>query len=194
MNVEPQQDIIERAASGDGAAVRDIVEAFQQRAMSLALRMLKDRSSAEDAVQESFIRMYRSLSNFRYDSQFSTWFYRIVYTTCLNVLRAQRRMPLMDPLDEETAPVWIEPEVFDHLDRSLIESVLMEEFANMSPTYAAVMDLFYVKECSYEEIVRVTGMPLGTVKTRLNRGRAVLRDALVKRIPELRSSVEGGKK
>lgn len=194
MNVEPQQDIIERAASGDGAAVRDIVEAFQQRALSLALRMLKDRSSAEDAVQESFIRMYRSLSNFRYDSQFSTWFYRIVYTTCLNVLRAQRRMPLMDPLDEETAPVWIEPEVFDHLDRSLIESVLMEEFANMSPTYAAVMDLFYVKECSYEEIVRVTGMPLGTVKTRLNRGRAVLRDALVKRIPELRSSVEGGKK
>lgn len=194
MNVEPQQDIIERAASGDGAAVRDIVEAFQQRALSLALRMLKDRSSAEDAVQESFIRMYRSLSNFRYDSQFSTWFYRIVYTTCLNVLRAQRRMPLMDPLDEETAPVWIEPEVFDHLDRTLIESVLMEEFANMSPTYAAVMDLFYVKECSYEEIVRVTGMPLGTVKTRLNRGRAVLRDALVKRIPDLRSSVEGGKK
>lgn len=194
MNVEPQQDIIERAASGDGAAVRDIVEAFQQRAMSLALRMLKDQSTAEDAVQESFIRMYRSLANFRYDSQFSTWFYRIVYTTCLNVLRAQRRMPLMDPLDEETTPSWIEPEVFDQLDRSLIESVLMEEFANMSPTYAAVMDLFYVKECSYEEIVRVTGMPLGTVKTRLNRGRAALRDALLKRIPELRPSVEGGMK
>lgn len=187
MHNEPEQDIIERAAAGDGEAVGYLVGAYQQRALSLAVRMLKDRSEAEDAVQEAFIRMYRSLASFRFDSNFSTWFYRIVYTTCLNVLRSQRRMPLMDQIDEETAPSWVEPEIFETMDRELIESVLQEEFANMSPTYAAVMDLFYVKECSYEEIVRVTGMPLGTVKTRLNRGRSALRDALLKRLPELRS-------
>jgi RNA polymerase sigma factor (sigma-70 family) len=186
MHTDPDHDIIERAVGGDHAAFRTIVEAYQHKALSLAQRIVKDRSVAEDAVQDAFIRMYRSIASFRGDSQFSTWVYRIVYTTCLNILRAQRRAPILDPLDEEAPPSWVEPEIFDQLDRSMIEEVLQDELQKMSPTYAAVMDLFYVKECSYEEIVRVTGMPLGTVKTRLNRGRAILRDALFVRLPELR--------
>ena len=93
----------------------------------------------------------------------------------------------MEPLDEESDAVWMEPEIFDDLDRETIETVLREELERMAPTYAAVLDLFYVKDCSYAEIVRVTGMPLGTVKTRLNRGRALLKDALLQRLPELKN-------
>ncbi len=186
MIIDADREVVERVLGGEQDAFRLLVEAYQKKAFGLAVQMLKDDVAARDAVQEAFVRAYRGLSSFKGNSTFATWFYRIVYTTCLNVLRSQRRMPVMEQLDEESEAVWIEPEIFDEMDRETIESVLQEELERMSPTYAAVLDLFYVKDCSYAEIVRVTGTPLGTVKTRLNRGRTLLKEALLQRLPELK--------
>ena len=187
MIIDADREVVERVLGGEQDAFRHLVEAYQRKAFGLAVQILKDDSAARDAVQDAFVRCYRGLKSFQGNSTFATWFYRIVYTTCLNVLRTQRRMPVMEPLDEESEAVWIEPEVFDELDRGIIESVLREELDRMSPTYAAILDLFYVKDCTYAEIVRVTGMPLGTVKTRLNRGRTMLKEALLLRLPELKN-------
>ena len=187
--IDTDREVVERILAGEQDAFRHLVDAYQRKAFGLAVQMLKDDAAAKDAVQESFVRCYRGLKGFKGTSTFSTWFYRIVYTTCLNILRSQRRMPVTEPLDEESEAVWFEPAIFEDLDRTTIESVLQEELESMSPTYAAVLDLFYVKDCSYAEIVRVTGMPLGTIKTRLNRGRSLLRDALLRRMPELRSEL-----
>ena len=188
MIIDADREVVERVLGGERDAFRHLVEAYQRKAFGLAVQMLKDDAAARDAVQEAFVRCYRGLKTFKGNSTFATWFYRIVYTTCLNVLRAQRRAPVMEQLDEESDAGWIEPEVFDDLDRETIELVLQEELERMSPAYAAVFDLFYVKDCSYAEIVRVTGMPLGTVKTRLNRGRSLLKDALLQRLPELKNT------
>ena len=97
-------------------------------------------------------------------------------------------MPIALQLDEEVTPSWIEPELFDELSRDTVEQVLREEMSLLPLLYAAVMELFYGEECSYEQIVKITGMPLGTVKTRLNRGRTLLRTALLKRCPDLELS------
>lgn len=178
-------EIIDRVLSGDQQAYALLVAAYQRKALSLAQRLMLNAHEAEDLVQDSFVKAYTSLASFRRGSSFSTWFYRIVYTTCLNALQKQRRMPIAQPLDEDVAPSWIEPAAFDELDAETVEQVLREEMSLMPPLYAAVMELFYGEECSYEQIVKITGMPLGTVKTRLNRGRMYLRTALLKRCPDL---------
>lgn len=180
-----EHDIIARVRRGDLDAFADLVLQYKDKAMSLAVGLLKDHHDAEDAVQESFVKAFRGLDRFNGSAQFGTWFYRIVYNTCLNVLDARNRRPGMDVIDEETLPVWIEPSLFDAFDREDVERVLRETLQAMPPLYAAVMDLFYVQECTHEQIVRITGMPVGTIKTRLHRGRAMLRDALTAKYPEI---------
>jgi RNA polymerase sigma-70 factor (ECF subfamily) len=89
-----------------------------------------------------------------------------------------------DVIDEETSPVWVNPRVFVDMERQQIDDVLHEELRNMPSAYSTIMELFYIDDFSYEEIVNITGLPLGTVKTRLNRGRTQLREALLKRLPD----------
>lgn len=181
-------EIINRVLSGDQQAFSLLVAAYQRKALSLAMRLMQNGNEAEDLVQDAFVKAYTSLASFRGGSSFSTWFYRIVYTTCLNALQKQRRVPIAESLDEDSTPSWIEPTIFDDVDRDMVDQVLREEMSLMPPLYAVVMDLFYGEECSYEQIVKITGMPLGTVKTRLNRGRMLLRTALLQRCPDLEVS------
>jgi RNA polymerase sigma-70 factor (ECF subfamily) len=161
-----------------------LVSQYQRKALSLAGRMMQDSEEARDLVQDAFVKAYRSLGSFKQDSTFSTWFYRIVYTTCLNALDKRKRTPVHDVIDEETSPVWVNPRVYVDLERQQIDDVLHEELRNMPSAYSTVMELFYIDDFSYEEIVNITGLPLGTVKTRLNRGRTQLREALLKRLPD----------
>ena len=189
---DPDRHHIERVVNGDPNAFRPLVDAYQKKAYGLALKMLKRDDVAQDAVQEAFVRAFKGLPTFQFGSTFATWFYRIVYTTCLNVLRAERRLPVLEEYTDDSEAAWFEPEIFEAMDRETIEEILAEELAQMSAMYAAVLDLFYIKECSYAEIVRVTGMPLGTIKTRLNRGRALLRTAVIARMPELGLQLQEG--
>lgn len=161
-----------------------LVSQYQRKALSLAERMMQDSEEARDLVQDAFVKAYRSLGSFKQDSTFSTWFYRIVYTTCLNALDKRKRTPVHDVIDEETSPVWVNPRVYVDLERQQIDDVLHEELRNMPSAYSTIMELFYIDDFSYEEIVNITGLPLSTVKTRLNRGRTQLREALLRRLPD----------
>jgi RNA polymerase sigma-70 factor (ECF subfamily) len=180
-----ESEIIDRIIAGETEAFAILVGQHQRRALSLAERMLQDVEEARDAVQDAFVKAYRSLAKFNRDASFSTWFYRIVYTTCLNVLERRKRLPKHDELDEESSQAWIEPSVFKSMEASMVDEVIADEMKTMNPMYSTVLELFYVDDRSYEEIVTITGMPLGTVKTRLNRGRNLLRKALLKRCPDL---------
>lgn len=175
---------------GDLEAFAVLVNAYKDKAMSLAMGLLKDLHDAEDAVQESFVNAYKGLESFQGTSQFGTWLYRIVYNTCLNVLDARDRRPVTDEIDEETLPVWIEPELFELMSDDDVDDIIRDEMHRMPPLYAAVLDLFYVQECSHEQIQRITGMPIGTIKTRLHRGRAMLRTHLQRRCPDVFTPLE----
>lgn len=180
-----ETEIIDRIIGGETEAYAILVGQHQRRALSLAERMLQDSEEARDAVQDAFVKAYRSLAKFNRDSSFSTWFYRIVYTTCLNVLEKRKRTPIHDEFDDEMGSAWIEPTVFKSMEATMVDEAIAEEMKRMDPMYSTVLELFYVDDRSYEEIVTITGMPLGTVKTRLNRGRNQLRKALLKRCPDL---------
>jgi RNA polymerase sigma-70 factor (ECF subfamily) len=157
----------------------DMVHATKDKALSLAVRMLGNRDHAEDALQDAYVSAFRSWDRFRGDARVTTWFFRIVYNTCLNALDRQRRLPNMEEIDEEVLGVWTEPDALEQLENVERDEVVQRALESMPPLYASIMDLFYVQECSYEQIVAITGMPLGTVKTRLNRGRTMLRDAVL---------------
>ena len=174
-------NILSAARDGDHGAFRVIVHTYSPRLHSVIRRLIRDVDTERDMLQEVFTKAYLQLPGFRGDSSLGTWLHRIAYTTCLNHLRSVQRAPRHEELNEDEF-VTVSPTLFDDLDGDLIRQVLREELENLSPLYAVVIDLFYVQECTYDDIARITGLPLGTVKARLNRGRTALRDAVMKRL------------
>ncbi|MBI2619442.1 MAG: sigma-70 family RNA polymerase sigma factor [Ignavibacteriales bacterium] len=182
------QEIIERVAQGDKAAYTEVVDRHKDRAMTLALRMMKNREDAEEAVQDAFVRAYHALGSFEWRSSFSTWFYRIVFNVCSTAL-ARRHPEILVSIDGDDSLagsqlVGTEPLPNERSESSEFHTIVAEEIDKLPPSYAGVVTLFYVQEMTYDEIVAVTGMPLGTVKAKLFRGRTMLQKAVLGRFQE----------
>jgi RNA polymerase sigma-70 factor (ECF subfamily) len=181
------QEIIRRILSGDDRAFALLIERHKDRAMTLAVRMLKDRREAEEALQDAFVRAFRALPGFQLKSSFSTWFYRIVFNVCSSMLSRkgdERLLSIERDDDNETgielASTDDTPDI--RLEHEEFRSIVKTEIDKMDQEYSAVLTLFYIQDMSYEEIVEVTGLPIGTVKNRLFRARNVLRDAVRKHL------------
>lgn len=185
MQFDPDATTIQLIRTGMPNAYAQIVNRYAARALSLASRYIRDPHAAEDVVQDAFVRAYTALPSFKGEALFSTWFYRIVFNTAMNAAQKQRRQPDLTEIDEESLVVWTDTDMFTRLEAAEMDVVLRESMQAISPTYAVVLDLFYVQDRSYDEIVTITALPLGTVKTRLNRGRALLRAEMMQRCPEL---------
>lgn len=155
--------------------------------MTLAVRMLKDRREAEEALQDAFVRAFRALPGFQLKSSFSTWFYRIVFNVCSSILsrRGDERLLSIERDDDNETGIELTstddtPDI--RLEHEELRSIVKSEIDKMDQEYSAVLTLFYIQDMSYEEIVDVTGLPIGTVKNRLFRARNVLRDAVRKHL------------
>jgi len=184
---DSDKEIIQKVLDGDAKAFALLINRHKAKAMTLAVRMLKNREDAEEALQDSFIRVHRALSLFEWKSSFSTWFYRIVYNTCATAAGKKKRIhPLsIDVEDEgglrtEILSDELQPDM--KLESDEFSNIVSEEVAKLPVVYGSTFTLFAIQEMSYEEIVQVTGLPLGTVKARLFRARAMLREAIVKRM------------
>lgn len=196
--MDTDRGIISKIRKGDTRALATLIDRHKDRAMTLAMRMLKNRESAEEAVQDAFLRMYAALDRFEERSTFSTWFYRIVYNVCSSSLTRQRGEPplSLDSRFEEFGEEMADetPDPLTILDQKEFAHAVHEEIANLPSTYSAITTLFLLHELSYDEIVEVTGMPLGTVKTKLFRARTLLRNQLKKKYPlvvaQIRSKVQ----
>ena len=178
--------IVTRVLAGEKRAYAELVDRHKDRAMTLAMRMLKNREDAEEALQDAFVRAFHALSRFEWKSSFSTWFYRIVYNVCSTAL-ARKGEELHRSLDEETEGESFDPPSDILLPDAAYESaefsrIVREEVNLLPPMYGSVFTLFAMQEMSYEEIVNVTGLSLSAVKVRLFRARALLRDAVTKRL------------
>lgn len=185
----PDTDIIRRVLSGDRKASAELVERHRDRAMTLAVRMLKDRHDAEEALQDAFVRAFRALPGFEQRAQFSTWFYRIVYNVCSDMLarRGSIRLTSIDERDEEgnvidPADMAETPDV--GTESAEFVAVVKKEIGTLEPSYGAILTMFLLQEMSYEEIMEATGLPIGTVKNRLFRARMQLRSAVLKTFHE----------
>ena len=181
------KEIIQKVLDGDTQAFKLLVDRHKEKAMTLAVRILRNREDAEEALQDSFVRVYRALASFEWKSSFSTWLYRIVYNTCATAAGKKNGIHSLsiDVEDEDGMQMEIESNELPadmKLESDEFSKILNEEIEKMPVVYGSTFTLFVIQDMSYEEIVLITGLPLGTVKARLFRARAILRDAIVKRM------------
>ena len=186
---EAEQQLIGRAMAGDLEAFNGLVLAYQNLLYSVAYRTLQDGDAAADAVQESLIKAFRSLRSFGGGS-FKSWMIRIVVNTCYDSLRSRRRRPT-DSLDNFAEEGDYAPQLEDsaerpdaYAQRMELSELIEQGIKQLPPDQRLALTLCDVHGYAYEEISEITGMPMGTVKSRINRARARLRDYLVQ-YPEL---------
>ncbi len=175
--------LVTRSQQGDLDAFNNLVLAFQGQAYNLAVRMLGDSASAEDATQDAFISAYRNIGGFR-GGNFRAWLLRIVSNACLDHLRAgkRRRTEPLDPLVLDPPSHEELPE--DYAVRQELGEEIRKGLDTLPPDQRLAIILVDMQGLDYEEAAQVMQSNLGTVKSRLSRGRARLRDHLRTR-PEL---------
>ncbi|MDA8245106.1 MAG: RNA polymerase sigma factor, partial [Elusimicrobia bacterium] len=167
-------ELARRAQGGDTEAFGALVELYQDRIYSFALRLLKDPAAAEEAAQESFVKAFRAIASYSAAYPFSSWLFRIAHNACMDVLRAGGRTVSMDTEDFPDIPDASQRtagSVEDALDAERIEALL----ASLPPIYSEALLLQYKEDMGPAEIARVLGVPEGTVKARLFRGRELIK-------------------
>jgi RNA polymerase sigma-70 factor (ECF subfamily) len=183
--------LAESLREGSNRAYEELLDRFQQPVFALAFRLLEDRSEASDVVQEVFLKVFRSIGSFRGQSTLKTWIYRITVNEAHNArrwfFRHRRREVELDGSQEETRS-WkdIIPDnsrsafdvTFDREQRVMIEAAL----ERINPIFRETVVLRDIADLSYEEVAAVLGVSLGTVKSRILRGREAMREELEGRL------------
>ena len=183
--VETQREtdalLVERCRRGDTRAFEALVEAHQDRAYALALRIVRTAQDAEEVAQDAFVRAWRSIGEFRGESAFGTWLHRIVVRRALDraeTLRARSTREVdSDVEDLERQPL---PPTHGALPRSPEARRLARLMEALPPVQRAALSLHYYEDRSVSEIAALLEMPEGTVKTHMSRARAALRQAWIR--------------
>ncbi len=183
-----ERELIERLKRHDEAAFNTFVLRYQERVFRLLLRMLGDRAEAEDLAQEVFISIFKAIDGFRGDSQLSTWVYRVAANHCRNRLKylTRRRRKLTEAYDEQSEDATVvpgadRPDAPDQLlEAQQTEHFLQAGLLTLDEEQRELIVLREVEHLSYDEIMAITGLPEGTVKSRLHRARAALREHIEK--------------
>jgi RNA polymerase sigma factor (sigma-70 family) len=183
---EADRAIVEEVRGGKMHRYTLLVDRHKDRAMTLAVRLVGNREEAEELVQDAFVRAFRNLPQFRGDSSFGTWFYRILYNLCMTkVTRRPPRRAMID-LDDDQALDSIaaaegDVSIQEKMEDEELQRLVALEIEHLPGKFKLVLTLFYVQEMSYEEMAEVLQQPLGTVKTNLFRGRNLLRKNVLAR-------------
>lgn len=180
-----EQRLVEAGQRGDVEAFNQLVRLYEGRVYNLCYRMLGDPDAAADAAQDTFISAYRNLGKFR-GGLFRSWLLRIATNACLDALRARKRRPAVSlgaKRDEDDEGTGLDvPDPGEALDdtalRRELGAAIQQGLALLPEDQRIVVVLSDIQGLAYEEIAQVTSTNLGTVKSRLSRGRARLRDIL----------------
>ncbi len=180
--VGDDSDLEERLRRGDPRAFEDLVIAYQHRVFGVALRMLRNRSEAEEIAQEVFLRVHRAVEDFRGEAKLSTWLYAITSRLCLNRLASgERRMAREGEESLERLRGDADPAA--HVERVEFEAALQRAITELPEERRIVVVLRDFEGLSYEEIAAALDLPLGTVRSRLHRARTDLKEKLERFLP-----------
>jgi len=178
-----EQDLIERAQDGDLRAFNELVRQYQGLVYNVAYRILGDEDAAADATQDAFLSAFRALDSFRGGS-FKAWILRIVTNGCYDQLRRKQRQP-SSSLEALLVGPGAHNAFVDHTEnpeayamRMDLSRIIQEGLRTLPPEQRVTVILSDIQGLHYKEIAEITGVELGTVKSRLSRGRARLRDYL----------------
>jgi RNA polymerase sigma-70 factor (ECF subfamily) len=173
--------LVAASLSGDQDAFNRLVELYQDYLFALTVRVVNDREAAADAVQEAFFSAYRNLHRFHGDS-FRSWITRIALNAATDVLRVRKRRPA-DPYPEWEDDSWQPPaDESEGPERAAMvrsrDAALAAALQRVTPDQRAAILLYDIEGYDYQEIAEMQGVSLGTVKSRIHRGRLALRDLL----------------
>lgn len=186
-----ERRLLRRLRERDEGAFREMVELYQNRVFNLLFRMIGNHEEAEDLAQEVFVTVFKSIDQFRGDAKFSTWLYRVAANHCKNRIKYLARRhdrdttEYNDITEREASAQGGAPATHGHVarpDRVLegleLERVVQAAIADLDEDHRLVVVLRDIEELSYEEIGQITGLPEGTVKSRLHRARLALKEKL----------------
>lgn len=177
------ETLIERFQNGDLYAFDLIVKRYKNQLLNFIYRFLGNQEEAEDLVQETFLRVYKNRRAYRKVAKFSTWIYTIAGNLAKTELRKRRRRKIFsitdlgyEEKDYEICDNAFSPE--EQVNGLITEEIVQKEIETLSPKFREVIILRDIQELSYEEISKIVRIPLGTVKSRVNRGRLKLQERL----------------
>ena len=178
-------ELVKRVQRGDKVAFDLLVRKYQQRIIQAVTQFTKNRDDAMDVAQEAFIKAYRALPNFRGESAFYTWLYRIAINTAKNHLTAQKSRPPRSDVDaDEAGAIGYDPKMRDTdspdelLHRDQLKELIVKTIEGMQEDLRTAITLREIEGMSYEEIATTVDIPVGTVRSRIFRAREVIENAI----------------
>ena len=183
---DEERRLIEQSRQGDQGAFDALVRRYEKQLYNTAYRLTGSYDDASDLAQEAFVRAWNNLRSFRGDASFSTWLYRIVTNVFLDERKRRRARPqrsLEEALgsDENTVTRQFEdagPTPQDRVEERERWQILQKAIAELPAPQRVMVVLYHTENRSYEEIAQIMGLPMGTVKSRLNRARLALKNKL----------------
>ncbi|NSW92293.1 MAG: sigma-70 family RNA polymerase sigma factor [Firmicutes bacterium] len=182
-----EKDLIRKSQKGDIEAFEQLIESYQKKVFNIALGMMGNYDDANDISQEVFIKVFKSIRNFRQQSSFSTWLYRITTNACLDELRKRKNSKNIISIDQvihlENGEVvrQIEddgPTPESTAERNELKEAVRDAIFQLSNEHKEVIILRDIQGFSYDDIAKIISCPQGTVKSRINRARNMLKEIL----------------
>lgn len=178
-----ERKLAARIVMGDMQAFDELVTEYQNKVIHISYSMLSDYEDACDASQEVFVKVYRSIANFRGESSLSTWIYRITRNVCMDFIRKRKNAVIMsiDEEKEDAPKTEIEDESKspEHIaERNETVSMVHRAISRLEENQRIILTMYDIEGMSYDEISKILEIPAGTVKSRLNRARQKLRKIL----------------
>lgn len=173
---------IESILAGDMQSFSCLISKYEKMAFTLAFRIVGNREEAEEVTQDAFLKMYQALPDFRFESKFSSWFYRIVYRTALSTIRRQSLFSDVDDVDTSNVTVEEQEQASALLEQNDRKKVIQKTLKELPKSEALLLTLFYLQECTIDEISQITGLSNVNVKTKLFRARKHFYSVLEKKM------------
>ena len=177
-----EKTLIENVLDGDQKAFEELVMRYEDKVYSLCYRMCNDREEARDLAQEAFVKAWRGLAQYKADAAFSTWLYRLTSNVCIDYLRKKKKRTLLFLCGEEEQT----PDIPDpaptpeaHFLAKQKQEAVRQAMDQLEEEFRIVLTLRAMEEHNYDEIARILNIKVGTVKSRISRGREKLRKILL---------------
>lgn len=166
------EELVERTRSQDQELYTEIVKRYESKLLRYALSFVRDQHTAEDIIQNAFIKAFINLKGFNTNKKFSSWIYRIVHNESINEIRRNKKLIALE--DVPAHLLKDNTNVEEAIDAKIQTEAVRSHIQQLPLSYRSVVALFYLEEKSYEEISDILRIPIGTVGTRLNRGKKML--------------------
>lgn len=176
-----ERELIARLQKRDEATFEELIRQYEKKVYTLCFRMCGNSEDAEEAAQDAFLALWRGIDRFRQESSLSTWIYRLATNACIDTLRRRKKQSGSVSLDDEELfvdAVDTSPQPQETVEHRETQKLLQEGLSALPEEYRKVLILREIEGLSYTEIAESASIELGTVKSRISRGRSLLRNFL----------------